>query len=332
VTLLSVVTDTEFCYFDVDTSMPGQQFRLVFTPYMNTFKLSASNPGQFYYNVFYTGTAGGQVTLTISIPYPFVTQGANPIHVYSEVGQAPCQCGGMRYTQIGELSGFEISGPDGTTMPGYLLYTVSGTVPSSGLVYVTVHVDYGLKPSYGYTKSPELSNPILIDAKSPTNTIVDETPYDFSYSSGGIFSEPTIYNENVFKKDPGIAGLVERDDGTPIKDVQVNIQGGGTKATVYTDEDGWYMWAYKYTGKPTTFKVTLPAYGVSKDIQVKSNAFVEVDFGGVAAPLHLMSISPSVSAGAGSVSVLAAIAAMMLSIILVVMLGVRMERNRQGRP
>jgi hypothetical protein len=30
--------------------------------------------------------------------------------------------------------------------------------------------------------------------------------------------------------------------------------------TVYTDEDGWHMWQYKWTGKAATFTVTLPEY------------------------------------------------------------------------
>src|SRR5262249_30036680 len=46
-------------------------------------------PGQFYYNIFYVGDGttdpNNPVVVTINIPYPFVTQGANPLHVYSGV-------------------------------------------------------------------------------------------------------------------------------------------------------------------------------------------------------------------------------------------------------
>jgi uncharacterized repeat protein (TIGR01451 family) len=66
----SMVTDTSYCYFDRDPNTDGQQFRLIFTQEMtNTFKLTASNPGQFYYNVFYIGSYGDEVTLYITIPY-----------------------------------------------------------------------------------------------------------------------------------------------------------------------------------------------------------------------------------------------------------------------
>ena len=78
-------TDSALCYYDRQPEIPGQQFRLIFTPDMQmwpTYKLPASNPGQFYYNVFYVGTPGSTVNLNINIPYPFVTNGANPIQVH----------------------------------------------------------------------------------------------------------------------------------------------------------------------------------------------------------------------------------------------------------
>jgi len=60
--------------------------------------------------------------------------------------------------------------------------------------------------------------------------------------------------------------------------VKVVIKGDGQTQTLYTDQDGWYQWQFKYTGKATTFTVTLPAYGVSKSVTIKSNAFVFVNF------------------------------------------------------
>ena len=49
-------------------------------------------------------------------------------------------------------------------------------------------------------------------------------------------------------------------------------------ATVYTDQDGWYQWAYKYTGKAATFTVKLAAYGASQSVTLKSNGFLVVSF------------------------------------------------------
>ena len=44
------------------------------------------DPGQFYYNVVYTGA--GATTVGLVLPYPFVTQGATSVHVYSGVTSA----------------------------------------------------------------------------------------------------------------------------------------------------------------------------------------------------------------------------------------------------
>jgi hypothetical protein len=82
----SMVTNSGLCDF-------GDTFRLIYTPDFvaggGVYKLNASNPGQFYYNGFYNGTAGEVVDLVIEIPYPFVTQGANPFHIYDGVKLDP---------------------------------------------------------------------------------------------------------------------------------------------------------------------------------------------------------------------------------------------------
>ena len=91
------------------------QFRLLFTPdgkLWPTHKANATNPGQFYYNLISDGSTIGLCdndnspcdtsvpndcgisntcvqacvgmleTFTISVPYPFITHGARPVHVY----------------------------------------------------------------------------------------------------------------------------------------------------------------------------------------------------------------------------------------------------------
>ena len=61
---------------------------------------------------------------------------------------------------------------------------------------------------------------------------------------------------------------------------KVDIYNSSNKlqVTVYMDEDGWYMWQYKYTGKATTFTVKLPAHKLSKSVTMKSNGFVIANF------------------------------------------------------
>jgi len=64
----SAVTNSSLCTFDFVPNTPVSDFRLIFTPDTATiFKLNASNPGQFYYNVFYAGAPGASVTL--KVPY-----------------------------------------------------------------------------------------------------------------------------------------------------------------------------------------------------------------------------------------------------------------------
>jgi len=69
-------------------------------------------------------------------------------------------------------------------------------------------------------------------------------------------------------------------NSNPVANVQIKIYDSKNKllGTVYSDVDGWYMWTYKYTGKPATFVVKAPAYGLSKSVTLKSNGFLVVDF------------------------------------------------------
>jgi hypothetical protein len=53
---------------------------------------------------------------------------------------------------------------------------------------------------------------------------------------------------------------------------------GKTVATLTTDSDGVYSWQYKYTGSPTTYTVSIPAYKLSQSVTFKANNFVIVNF------------------------------------------------------
>src|SRR5215471_1322023 len=81
----NLLTDGSGCFFDSDPSTPVQDFRLLFIQdpqHPPCARIPSSNPGQFRYNVLFTGTPGAQVTFNLTIPYPFVTHGANPIQAY----------------------------------------------------------------------------------------------------------------------------------------------------------------------------------------------------------------------------------------------------------
>lgn len=48
--------------------------------------------------------------------------------------------------------------------------------------------------------------------------------------------------------------------------------------TLYTDADGYYMFAYKHTSRSGAFYVEAPAYGLTRAISVKANGFAGVYF------------------------------------------------------
>jgi hypothetical protein len=187
-------------------------------------------------------------------------------------------------------------GTGGDTFGQYKTITVP--VPASGFVYVRVHLKYGLKGvAGGCTKdssTPPKATCTTMNGTTRTPSLIIGTPsyqpYTFSFTDvpagGAITSSETVESFNVFKKDPGIGGLVlQSPSNTPLPNAKVEIwQGTTKKATVYTDEDGWYMWTYKYSGKATTFTVKLIAgfggvlAGQQQNVTMKSNGYMVVNF------------------------------------------------------
>lgn len=110
-------------------------FRAVFTPYRNTgdYKLRATNPGQFYFNILVnnTGTTTRNITITYNIDPNFTTQGAKPIHVYTDINK------------IIDITA-DCTFSDNTITAYY--------VDPNAIIYVTIHLDYALKGTT-WTKS-----------------------------------------------------------------------------------------------------------------------------------------------------------------------------------
>ena len=141
--------------------------------------------------------------------------------------------------------------------------------------YINIHLDYGLKGSTAYSK--DTSNNAVSVFSPSTIFIPNLHNYVFSDSEGG---STTIQNFNVFKHDPGFAGMVLDASGNAVSGVMVKIYKPDRKvlATVYTDEDGWYMYQYKHTGKAMIYSIELPGYNQIKTVSLKSNQLVTVDF------------------------------------------------------
>jgi hypothetical protein len=269
----SAVTTSSFYLFDFDNAN-GRQFKLIYTPDVPTnpslYRLTASNPGQFYYNIFYYG--GVSTPFTITIPEPFVTQGANPVHIYDSIGTSGNYLlpAGNDITYLFTITPTYSDGGDFT---GFIVKPNDGY---SGPVYITIHLDYGYKKTLGGL-SKDASN----DASGSSVTICDLTNYMFSVSVSESWTDSdTVQNRNVFKRDPGFVGLITDSEGNPIEGVKVQIYGpdGKLLATVYTDKDGWYFYNYKYTGKAASFTIKLPEYNKTATVTIKSNSLTKTDF------------------------------------------------------
>jgi uncharacterized repeat protein (TIGR01451 family) len=271
----SKVTSSSLCIFDKNDDIPGQQFRLIFTndpTTENRYKLTASNPGQFYYNIFYIGDPGSTVDIEITIPEPFETQGAMPVHLYSEVS-----FDGTCFDPDGEFAVYPAS-----IMIAGVITLSDVVVPDTGLVYVAVHLDYGWKKEGGYypDKVPDGTINGAVNDDSSLD-IVNYEDYDFSCEvESSPWDTQTIEAELVFKNDPGFYGFVLTGEQEPIEGVNVQVidPEGNLLGTVSTDENGYYFFFWKHKGREAIYTVTLTDYGLSHDVALKSNKFAEVNF------------------------------------------------------
>jgi len=253
--LRSAVTDASGCSF-------GSPFRLIFIQnntnvhLVPVYELVTSNPGQFGYNVFFNGTAGTPVTLVVSIPYPFVTHGSNPIQVFSNFGvQSGCFTPMNNISSGFTFSASTISLTDYSTqaMGSSVMVTISGTVPSSGMVYVTFHLQYGFKGSIFGKSNFDATN-------STTGQIVipNLASYTFSVSAGSLTDSQIVTSQNTFKQDPGIAGILTDQFGNPIAGATVSLldSHGSLISITFTDGDGYFSFSFNLAHK-TTFTIQI---------------------------------------------------------------------------
>lgn len=140
-------------------------FDVVFTPSNegpDRYKLSSTNPGSFYFNVVKYGTAGTDVRIEVSLPLDQANKeydspnfilhhtdiGSTPVldvHVYAgRQGKEASLCSSEWIpkweTDITDI--FDIT----PTEDGKHV-TVEGTMPDTGEVFVTVHIDYQISGS-----------------------------------------------------------------------------------------------------------------------------------------------------------------------------------------
>jgi hypothetical protein len=269
-------------------TLQNDQFNLIFTPDMQNWpasKLIASNPGQFYYNTLIDDSFNGD-PLTITLPYPFITQGAVPAHVYTYV-KSKSSNGGFCYVPGTEKANFKTVLTISQYPGGYgtkTTYVLNGvpTLQPGMTYYINVHLDYGLKGTSGYANDGN-NNALKSGATTPTILIPNLKSYTISDSFWGSTITDGITNNNIFKKNPGFGAEVTH-EGNPIKGAVVKVYAGtGTTGsligTMTTDEDGFAMLAYKYTGKVTSFTLKLQSpYSGETTVALKSNKFIMTEF------------------------------------------------------
>jgi Cys-rich repeat protein len=306
----SAVTDSSLCRFDEYPAACGtgaREFRLVFTPDVKIWpghKLSASNPGQTFYNLI----TENQSPVTVEIPYPYVTVGGMPVHVYcaddlqynsagcfvppAAVASYPLQITMADWAPGGRCAALLPTFGD----PSYPLNagecTLQIPLPAGqcdGRYYVNIHLDYGLKgaaPRYdGVGMSAWGSSDAYVDAvTTPTVVAINDcTPYTFSDSGSG--ESDTVYSTNVFKRIAGVFSQVTNNaTGSPVGGVMATLKAKANGAVVSTatgDEDGYMLLNHKHTGKAMVYTVTLnvPGVGVvSTDVTLKANGWAEASY------------------------------------------------------
>jgi hypothetical protein len=288
ISTVGFVTSSSLCTFDVDPEKAGDNFRLLFTPdnSLNVHKLNASNPGQFYYNVLHYNDPNetDDDEVVMNIPFPFVTHGATPVHVYSEVGVTTTN-GQTCLVPSGEVSNQQdqITFEDYGATPVLGVTTTSVTVPvPEGFSYVNIHLDYGLKRTSGYTKMtvsgpPDMNNAIQTINPGPLRPNIPDCQ-EYTFSNGGTHVVSSINN---FKKNPGVGGMMRTAEELPMPGQTVDLinpSGLPVGRFAVVDEDGWYFVNYKHTGKQAWYTVVWRETGVTKEVLLKANGMAQVDF------------------------------------------------------
>jgi len=162
--------------------------------------------------------------------------------------------------------------------------TITGKVPSTGLVYATVQLSYGFIPTKGYTNN----NNNAINNNNPSKNVPQLQPYTFSFNTitGDTTQSDTqtIKSENAFFTCiPGFCGIVTNSQGIPVQGVTVQIFYGTSTtqllATVYTNQYGFYYYPYTLTGTNSAkFTILLPTYNLKQTVTLSPGGFNTASF------------------------------------------------------
>ncbi|MEX0324624.1 MAG: carboxypeptidase regulatory-like domain-containing protein, partial [Puniceicoccaceae bacterium] len=304
------ITDSSLCLFDryPECDEPGQQFRVIFTPdTMNQpwHMISSTNPGQFFYNVFYLGSPGDIVSLEVCLPFPFTTKGANPIHIYDTVSLE--QCGyGVAFIPSGEFYAnrsqivLQDYLPD-TPLPPNVQYQfpdacfaeIQFTVPDTGFAYLNIHLEYGVVHMGDFDQDVRQN---AVDPRSKLIYLFNNNPHYFSFTGGWINQagdqsgddlggSSVAYNVNDFQVSAGVTGVVTDSGGSPVAGATLTMTAGNRRRspvnfTVMTDSNGEYFIPYVHQGTPTAYDLYMDYAGEQqwRKVFLKNNGLAVEDF------------------------------------------------------
>jgi len=161
------ITDTSIYRYELSS------FDLVFTPSndgSDMYKLSSTNPGSFYYNALKYGEAGHPVRIEVGLPpdqenapydspnfivhHTYIGSTSEvDVHVYGGMLTSPISGQWVPDWSKDVTNLFSIT----TTADGKNV-TVIGDMPSTGIVFVTVHIDYQISASLTLDQVLSFSN------------------------------------------------------------------------------------------------------------------------------------------------------------------------------
>ncbi|MBL7114936.1 MAG: hypothetical protein ISS35_04155 [Kiritimatiellae bacterium] len=291
----ALVTSSSLCTFDVDDLLAGRQFLLRYThDGLNKVcqKLTSSNPGQTFFNVIYHGESNEVVSFYLTLPYPYVTQGATPLHAYDWVGVDVGQD-----ASICLLPGNTIwEDKTRVTLESYgggsevIVAAEDLVVPESGMIYLNIHLDYGLKGQGGLGR--DMDNNAIECWDANTNGVLDVVIPDLAeYTFSMIMTneppesaEDTVQSINDLKHAVGVSGLVLGDSGTvPLPGLTVNLlnRKGRVKTSAVTDDLGAYVLNYRNIGNGATYYVQLvESGGETREVllELDDDGYAQINF------------------------------------------------------
>ena len=247
---------------------------VVFSPdnASGTYKLTATNPGTYYWNDIIRNNSAAPVTVTVNLQIPassnpveaqaFCLKGSMPVAVYSDV---------MRTNDVTSTATISPSEPlaGASSQSLYCTSTVMATftIPAGGLRYVTVHLDYQAKGTTGFPSNAS-STYVQGFLFHQTGTI----PCDTTFTAAG---------KNV----TGIGGYALDQNLNPKGGLTADLllNGNHQKFAMTSYSDGFY---YLLATNPGTYTVKLTNaqnmnLGTSPNINLTSGLYVANDFTGL---------------------------------------------------